>query len=107
MYGYKIQKDIDDKRPLKEFIESLSTEDRKQWDDDVKRDFMDSMEFFIHRIETDIEYLKKGISPVSDVSHFYKVFYRIEEKAQLLQKDYTNYRYMLGLVDKPYKIIKK
>ena len=106
MYGYKIQKDIDDKRPLEEFIESLSTEDRKQWDANVKRDFIDSMEFYIHRIGTDVECLKGGISPVSDVSHFYKVFYRIEEKAQLLQKDYTNYRFMLGLSDKPYIEIK-
>lgn len=106
MYGNKIQRDCDDKRTMKEFIESLSTEDRKQRDADVNRDFIDSMEFYIHRIGTDVEYLKRGISPAYNVSHFYKVFYRIEEKAQLLQKDYTNYRFMLGLSDKPYIEIK-
>jgi len=53
-------------------------------------------------IESDIKHLKKGISTTMDVSHFYKVFYRIEEKAQLLQKDYTNCRYNLSLCDKPY-----
>ena len=99
---YKIRRNSNDKRTLKEFIESLSIENRKQWDYDVKKDFENSMEGLIYRIESDIEYLKKGISPTSNVSHFFKVFYRIENKAQLLQQDYTNYRYKLGLCDDSY-----
>ena len=100
MFGYTIKQDPNDKRTRKEFIESLSVEDRKQWNADVKRDFESSMEGLIYRIESDIKHLKKGISPTSDVFHFYKVFSRIEEKAKLLQQDYTNYRYRLGFYTK-------
>ena len=99
---YRIHKKCGDTRNIQEFVKSLSEEERGMWYEDVKSDFESSMNGIIDSFQIDINNLKKGISPNSNVDDFFSIFYEMKKKSKMLIRDYTNYRYRLCLCDELY-----
>jgi hypothetical protein len=88
----------------KKYLNSLSKEERIEVEKSIKEDFEYCMEASIVMIEKDLKYLRGNFSPYSTSirPHSYKIYNRIRRKVNDLEQDYTNYRYNLGLVEKPY-----
>ena len=87
----------------KEYLNSLSKEERAKKEQSIKKDFECSMEWSMTVIERDIAYLRNNMSPYTIYPHNYNLYGRIVMKAKNLEKDYTNYQYNLGVIDEPYK----
>ena len=87
----------------KEYLDSLSKEERVKVENAIKSDFETCMEWSMTVIERDIAYLRDNMDPYTISPHNYKLYGRIVMKSKNLEKDYTNYRYNLGVIDEPYR----